>query len=171
MRTRTRLWPIGSTSCKHTLKVRCMSRDPESALVVYIDAFYRWVIAWYHREMPAGRTRVNILGCVQNHGNFVHFTLFQFPQLYEWLTGSRQWWIFAHECSSRISCSVAGCFPEWCSIEQACHGVKCKALLGDNTALYMSLRLLFKRQTFVILPVVVAHLNALSTSACFWLQV
>ena len=33
--------------------------------------------------------------------------------------------------SSRFNCSIAGRFPEklkWCSIEQVCQGLKCKAL-------------------------------------------
>ena len=40
-----------------------------------------------------------------------------------------------------------------------------------DTALYMNIRLLFKRQAFVTLPVVVANLNALSISSCFGQQV
>ena len=61
-------------------------------------------------------------------GKFFHSVLLQFTQLYEWVPGYRQWWIFMYKQSLR-DCRIAGCFPEkprWSSIEQVCQGVKCK---------------------------------------------
>ena len=41
-----------------------------------------------------------------------HSMLLQFTQLYEWVPGYRQWWIFTYKQSLCINYSVAECFRE-----------------------------------------------------------